>query len=269
MSPEAHGRDLLYVSQGELVYVYTYPRGKLVGWLATGASFMCVDNDGYIYMPTNFGSTVEVYAHGATTPYASLGDPYFPDACTVDPTTRNVAVMGNLNNAIVLFPYRRHGWRFPKLIADPNLQYAAYGAYDAHGNLFIDGVDSGGNFALDEMPKGTRTFQRIAISQAITTPGGMQRDGKYLAIADRGEGSLSQAVVYRFSINGSSATEISSSKLQQSYAHAQFWIQGGRIIGAVVFKAERGIGVWNFPEGGSPTKVFADSTPFGAVVSPK
>jgi hypothetical protein len=268
MALEGRGRDLLYVSEGELVFVYTYPRGKLVGSFGVGAEFLCSDESGYVYMPAPFAGEVLVYAHGATNPTTTLNDPDFPFACSVDPTTRNVAVTSNYGNVVTIFPYnRRRGWRFGKQYSDADMRSAAFCAYDGKGNLFVDGVDKSGNFMLAEVPKGSTTFNAISVNQNFKAPGGVQRDGKYLAIADLGNGSNSLGVIYRFTISGSAATEVSSTQLQDSLARAQFWIQDSTIIGPVDYGSVRAVGFWSFPGGGSPTKTFSDTAPFGATVS--
>jgi hypothetical protein len=267
MAREARGRDLLYVSNGGLVFVYTYPQGKLVGSLGTGAEFLCSDKDGYVYMPSPFEGEVLVYAHGATNPTTSLSA-LIPFACSVDPTTRDVAVTANFGNGVTIFPYnRRRGWRFGKQYSVPNMQSAAFCAYDGEGNLFVDGAGASGDFMLTKLPKGGITFTPISVGQSFEAPGGVQRDGKYLAIADLGNNSHSLGIIYRFTISGSSATEVSSTQLRESLARAQFWIQDSKVIGAVADGSVRAIGFWNFPGGGTPTKTFSDTAPFGATVS--
>ena len=268
MATDAVGRDLLYVSGGEIVEVYTYPRGKLVGLLGTGADFMCSDKYGYVFMPTAFGGGVVVYAHGATNPTTSLTDPYFPYACSVDPSTRNVAVTGNYGNLVMIFPYnKKRGWRFGKQHPNSAMRLAAFCGYDKKGNLFVDGTDLNGNFMLAELPKGSSTYETISVSQAFQKPGGVQWDGNYLTIADFGNGPNSSAAIYRFSISGSTATKVSSTRLADSYAGGQFWIEGSRIIGNISHDSVRAIGYWAFPGGGSPMKTFGSDAPFGVTVS--
>jgi hypothetical protein len=270
IAPEVKGRNLLYVSEGEIVRVYTYPGGKYVGLLGTGAEFMCSDQYGYVYMPTGLGGFVVVYAHGATSPTAMLADVYIPYACSVDPNTRDVAVTGDFDNVVMIFPYhRKRGWRFGKPHPNPAMMLASFCAYDNKGNLYVDGTDLSGNFMLAELPKASSTYQTISVNQAFQTPGGMQWDGKYLVIADRGSDSKSLPTIYRFAVSGTSATEVSSTELNQSYAYAQFWIQGSKIIGNVSYDSVRAIGYWHLPAGGSPFKTFSGEAPFGVTVSVK
>jgi hypothetical protein len=143
----------------------------------------------------------------------------------------------------------------------------AFCAYDNNGNLFVDGKDSSGNVMLAEMPKGSKAFTAIALDQRIGVAGTMQWDGKYLALEDRED--TGAPVIYRFAISGSSGVKVSKTTLVDSHAHAQFWIQGDRIIGPVDSGSTRAIGYWRFPAGGSPIKSFSDTFPSGEAVSLK
>lgn len=98
MSPEAAGEDLLYVGGGGTygyVHVYSYPQGKLVGKL-TGLDLPygeCVDASGDVWIVTNFPNQAIEYAHGGTTPIATLSVPGSNAyGCAVDPASGNLAV---------------------------------------------------------------------------------------------------------------------------------------------------------------------------------
>ncbi len=219
-----------------------------------------------------FNGQVLVYEHGASTAKATLNSPLPALDCSVDPSSENVAVTTGFGNGIVIFPYSpQRGWRFAKVYSDPHLPSFAFCAYDNHGNLFADGADAKGNFALAELPKGSKTFSTITVDQNIGFAGSMQWLGKYLSIADLGPngGSITDSVIYRFAISGSSGTRVSTTTLDLSLAHAQFWIQGNKVIGPVSYDSVRAIGFWSFPAGGAPIKMFSDTIPFGETVSVK
>jgi hypothetical protein len=116
MLPEARGRNLLYVSSGSSVYVYTYPRAKMVGVLADFEATRgeCVDKAGDVFIIDHYAG-VDEYAHGGTSPIAMLDPPWsFNLGCSVDPTTGNLAVTGG-GDAVTIFPYNRtRGWRYPR-----------------------------------------------------------------------------------------------------------------------------------------------------------
>ena len=102
MSPIAKRVPLLYVSVWDtgVVYVYSYPKakllGKLVGILDT-PSGMCSDSKGNVWITNFHGEGITEYAHGGTKPIATLSDPGTdPNGCSVDPLTGNLAVTGFL-----------------------------------------------------------------------------------------------------------------------------------------------------------------------------
>jgi len=270
MLPEAKGRDLLYVALGNGLDVYTYPRGKLLGSLGVGGVYLCTDNAQNIFIPAGFfGNQVLVYAHGATRPKVTLNDPYPAVDCSVDPDSEALAVTGS-GGGVVIFPYdQRRKWRYAKLYSNLAMESSMFCAYDTSGNLFVDGTDSTGAFMLAELPKGSKSFTTIALNQHINAPGSVQWDGQYLIVADLGKGEINPSVIYRFSIDGSSGKKVGTTKLANSYAHAQFWIQGKTVIGPIAYDSVRSIGFWQFPAGGSPVKSFSDSVPSGEAVSLK
>ena len=70
MNPGAKSRKLLHVSGGNFneVFVYTYPKSKLVGTL-TGFQYPaspCTDKDGDVWIPNWDVANIVEYAHGGT-----------------------------------------------------------------------------------------------------------------------------------------------------------------------------------------------------------
>ena len=157
MASDALAGNLLYVSDTNRneVDVYSYPAAQLKGKL-TGFSNphgMCVDAAGDVYMTSGGSSEIFEYAHGGTKPIATLQDPgYFPKACSVDPTTGNLAVMNFQQTAasgnVVIYT---HAKGKPKAYEAPNMFFYYFTEYDANGNLFIDGdAMDGHTFVLAE-----------------------------------------------------------------------------------------------------------------------
>jgi hypothetical protein len=273
MLPDAHGRNLLYVGLGEeSLDVYTYPGGHLIGSLGVGGGYLCSDPAGNIFVPgAPLATQVLVYAHGFAQPKATLNAaPYTLESCSVDPSSERLAVTTYYSNNIVVFPHNpRRGWRFAKFLSDADMQIISFCAYDTDGDLFVDGQDSSRNFMLAELPNGSDMFSTISLDQSISAAGSMQWDGKYLAIADLGNSSGSASVIYRFALSGSSGKRVSTTKLDLSYSRAQFWIQGGTVIGPITYESVRQIGLWRFPRGGHPFRSFSDEAPTGETVSLK
>jgi hypothetical protein len=272
MLPDVAGRNLLYAASNDIVNVYTYPEGKLVGSLGSfsGAGGLCVDKAGDVFVTSFYDHTVYQYAHGSTKQLAALNSPYTVNACSVDPKTQDVAVSSY--SGAIIFPYspNRHEYGLAKYYYNSDVYFGAYCTYDEQGNLFQDGtadLDSG--FALSELPKGRKAFVGITINQGINGPGAMQWKSNSLTVADRGDNSSGEpAVIYRFTINGSEGTEAGETTLANSTAYAQFWIQGNRIVGPEG-GSKGSIGLWQYPAGGAPSKSIVGSPPYGVVVSLK
>src|SRR5580658_9059494 len=78
MQSEASRGDLLYVTDGELVKIYTYPQDTFVATLGNFGSVygMCSDVAGDVFIPEYYQNTVLEYAHGGTSPIATINTIY-------------------------------------------------------------------------------------------------------------------------------------------------------------------------------------------------
>ena len=272
MAPDAKARNLLYVASGDIVDVYTYPEGKLIGSLGSFANpgGLCVNKAGDVFVPVFGDSKVYEYAHGGTKQIAALNSPYSVNACAVDPKTQNLAAASYFG--AIIFPYSRAGrYRFAKYYRDPVVYFGAYCTYDGRGNLFLDGSVSGPDgFALSELQRGSKTFVLVTLNQNIHGPGAMQWRSNILTIADRGKynGPPKRAIIYRFTIDDNAGAVVGKTNLKGSTDYAQLWIQGKTVIGPEA-GSQAGIGLWNYPRGGAPAKTITGSPPYGATVSLK
>jgi hypothetical protein len=138
--------------------------------------------------------------------------------------------------------------------------------YDSNGNLFVDGVNNSSSFVLAELPKGSASFTNIDFTQKIEWPGGVQWDGKFVAVGDTDTGTI-----YRTNAAG---TVKGSTQLSGSNYVNQFWIvaSSGRKkhkAGGIAAPSQDGgvLGIYKYPAGGSPTATISVSEPFGATVS--
>jgi hypothetical protein len=194
MAPEAHRADLLYVSDGGgagSVYVFSYPRGDLVGTLSGFDGLtqsVCSDRAGDVFVAVfNLGGNEVVeYAHGATAPIATLAVPGEPVGCSVDPTTGNLAVaIYSYDSSPGSIAVYRNAVGNPSIFRNPNMSDISDCTYDDGGNLFVSGVNDRG-FALGELPAGGTTLESVALkgkgSGAYLEP--IAWDGSDLAIGD-------------------------------------------------------------------------------------
>ena len=269
MAPQAERGSLLYISDlgTNAVYAYSYPKGALVGTL-TGfdqPAGECVDNKGDVFIANYVASNILEFAHGSTSPIATLSDPgYHPFDCAVDPTTGNLAVANAMTtgsgpgNVAV---YKDAKGKPNAYYAAPFISNMAFCSYDKAGNLFVDGFNSAIAFAFGELPKGKPSFRKISLNQHIGAPDGVQWDGTHMAVED---GTI--GVIYRFAISGTKGKEVGSTPLVGSSNVLQIWIDGSKVIGPNADAAS--VTFWNYPAGGSGTKTIgALVDPIGATVS--
>jgi hypothetical protein len=269
MAPDAKKNDLLYLSShgnGD-VYVYSYPHVSLKGTL-TGLSSPageCVDKSGDVFITS--GSGILEYAHGGTTPIATLQDEGSPEGCAVDPKTGNLAVTNysatSSSKAQGNVAIYTNAQGSPTYLTDSTIYHEYYCGYDNAGNLFVDGFDSGFVVKLSEIPNGRTSFKNIKLTQTIEGPGGVQWDGKHLAVGNNTEGL---AKIYQFAINGEKGTKVGLTPLKRSISVTQFWIEQANVIGPEFLGDD--VGIWAYP-GGSAKKTITGGfdEPIGATVS--
>ena len=281
MAAEAKKADLLYIVDvvAEDVDVFTYPAGKLVGTL-TGfdePNSACSDKSGDVFIVNTYALDIIEYAHGSAKPKAILkGDPEYPNDCSVDPTTGDLAVTNtNTQGSIAIF---KHARGKPEFLEGGLILYQTYFCgYDNLGNLFIDGFNNYGDFQLAELPKGKLTFSGITVNSGtklnfkIGWPGGVQWDAGSLALGDQYANKFIKEpyanVVYKLKISGNSGTVMATVPLVGGGDVVQFWVQGTNIIGPDA--QNEYVGYWkDRAGGGSPTKVLTKFyVPVGATVS--
>jgi hypothetical protein len=278
MAPGAKGMNLLYVSDIDAsndVYVYSYPKGTLVGQL-TGFNEPqgeCADRAGDVFVTNTNDANILEYGHGGTTPIATLADPgEYPVGCSVDSVTGDLAVTnkfgyGTTEGSLEIYKKAKGT---PTRFEDPDVFFMYFCGYDDQGNLFIDGAPVSGDFAFAELPKGKRLFTNITLNQTFEFPGGVQWDGKHIAVGNQA-GYYEQAnVIFQFTISGSSGTAVGATQLDGSCDVVQFWIVGKRVIGPDY--CDNDVGFWKYPAGGNKIKVIlgngrSQGGPIGSVVS--
>jgi hypothetical protein len=273
MSPDARKKELLYVSSAltDDVYVYTLPGGKLSGTL-TGFQLpygLCSDKKGNVWVVNDGDAEVVEYAHGGTTPIATLSDPgVYPYGCSVDPTTANLAVTnayttGSGAGSVSIYTDAKGT---PTTYQDSAIFYFRFCGYDDKGNLFVDGWNQAeSQVELAELHKGKTTFKSIALNQSIENPGGVQWDGKYIAVGD-----VDKSVIYQTSGD----KVVGTTTLSGADFVNQFWVapgtkdhpQGAKVV-APSESGSAGVGIYAYPAGGEPAKTIDVSEPFGATIS--
>jgi hypothetical protein len=287
MNPAAAGQDLLYVVNNgdENVYVYSYPQGQLVGTLTgfIAPTGECVDTAGDIFIVAasnkeRSSGIIYEYAHGGTSPMATLTDPNPAFGCAVDGGSGNLAVSGG---GVAIY---KHASGEPVMYSSSQFAFYFCG-YDSNGNLYLSA--SNGNYLDQEqfvrLAKGSSAFQQISVDTTLyavnSLPSSVQWDGKHMTVssgsASIGQGYDGPLYLYRLSISGGSATVVGTTTLSSKKNRTksgQIWIQGVRVIGSDYFRGHGGIDSWSYPDARKPQTVVTPNKqspyPFGIVVSP-
>lgn len=274
--PNGKNAALLYIANPATssVTVYGMPAWNVLGELLgfSSPTTLCVDPAQDVYVTDEGDNRVEEYAHGSVSPIRRLTDHQGqPLTCAVDSKTGNLAIANDFGpsfstgNVIVY----KAAKGTPAVYTAPNFTNYLCVAYDASGNLFLDGFNASGNVLLAELPSGRTAFKAIAMNRTISYPGGLAWDGQYLAVGDQ-----VAHVIYQFKVSGSSATEQGSTMLDGATSVFQFFLTGATAKhpqATAVLGADFGNDAasrWDYPAGGTPVKTIAVSgTPFGIAVS--
>ena len=276
MTPIAKRDPLLYISVWDTgdVYVYTYPKKKLVGKLtgfATPAG-LCSDSKGDVWITNYNGARITEYAHGGTQPVATLSDPDTdPNGCSVDPTTGNLAVTGFLKS--INGPSQPGAFAiYSKATGSPNLYSVPFAttsfcSYDDKGNLFVDGQGWGEQprFALSELRKGKTSAETISLNQTLYAPGAVQWHAQNLSVGD-----AATKMIYQFAINAGSGTQVGSVLINFDSGGqiGQFWIHRSNLIVPTWVGPEPPIRFYTYPGGAGPVKtITGPEGPYGVTVS--
>jgi DNA-binding beta-propeller fold protein YncE len=254
----AQDEALLYVSDvgNNVVRMYSYPQLVAAGLIKVrDPEGLCVDTRTQnVWVVSTAYSKIVEFAHGGTTPIATLADGVeYPQACAVDPLTRNLAVanlddQGSDPGSVSIYEKARGR---AHLYSDPNVYFVSFVAYDGEGNLFVDGsAQTWPQFRLAELPRGARKFKDLTLSGGrIKTPGGMVYHRGVLAIADQ-----RRSIIYQTS----SGRITGRTQLQGACYVTQFVTIDKRAIVANTCGSARNptgnVLIYDYPRGGSPIK---------------
>ena len=272
MKPGTSAEDLLYVTDkvNSLVYVFSYPGLQKVGTL-DGFNLPfgeCIDGAGNIWIVNQSPPEAIEYAHAGTKPIATLSVPGdIPYGCAVDPKSGNLAVTYS-NNNVAIYPDAQGT---PLTYTDSAFYRLKFCSYDNEGNLFV--VGSGWD-RVAELPQGSSSFIIVEFNKGLQAILSIQWDGKYLAIGGNQPAERAgPEKVYQVQISSGYGTVETTTYLHHARGHgafAQFWIEGSTIVQSFG-DSSRYLGVWNFPEGGSPVTHYQQGSRtylFGSVISP-
>src|SRR3984957_8381240 len=179
-------QDLLYAdTDSGMIFVYSLPDGKFEQSFHVGLSSVleCSDAAGDVFVtsPNLSGSgSVYEFAHGGSTPIATLADPGAAYACAVDPTTGNLAVANSNDPGNPYDPHYGDVAIYAGAQGQPTMYYSSVFTepfsctYDHGGNLYILASAEGYDYPqLARLPHGSGSFERISVDKTITGGGGL------------------------------------------------------------------------------------------------
>lgn len=271
------------------IYNYRVQTGKLYGQITGLVSPYgeCTDGAGDVYVVDTTTAKIYEYAHGGIAPIATATDDYgVPLGCSVDPTTGNVAV-SNFSGpgssgigGVDIFTGGLGGSQTNYM--NESLYHVYPGAYDPHGNLFVQATEYSGPTAFAELPAGTKAFTLLT-GLTIDFPGSVEWDGYYLAVVDQDYQYGYTTEIYRVTVSGSNVTVVRSTNLIDNcypdydwMVSVQPYISGtNKRLNAVVagnLSCPTRYGFWNYTNGGLPKRVIpasiAPGVVYGQAVSP-
>jgi hypothetical protein len=259
------GTDLLYITSVPYLTIISYPAGKVVAKIPGNYSnsVLCSDPDNGNVFVLNPGEKIDEYAHGGTSPIATLtgpsGYPYLT-GCAVDPKTHNLAVT-SFNPGGVLIWANAQG--YPTWHPSKQLPTCDAPVYDDSGNLYLNGRNKHERFRLAELRVGHSDYTVIRYPHgpwdySVYPPNQLQWDGKYLAFEEvpySGYGNT----LYQVKVMGSTSKVVSTAHLLRSNKDRLFWLHAGLLLGFYGGEEKNGryaVAVWHYPGGGKPLAHF-------------
>jgi hypothetical protein len=273
--PSAHG-DLLYVAHARsysarhtVVSILTLPQGKPVATIAAGyLSGMCSDGSGNVWLVVwrahPEGYYLDEYAHGGTKPIAQIRIPSggFGNGCAVDPKSGDLAVMNptggssEYRGSIDVWAGAREGK--PAVYDVPFLP--KNGAYDESGNLFVDGTPGGSDpwLLFGELVKGGSAVASVRIDKKTALPGGVQWDGKYIAVQTGGYHPYMRGNprIYRIKMSGTSGRVVGVVIPRDPALRGTAWfaVYGDSVI-SITGSHKSKVEIWPYPAGSGEAHV--------------
>jgi len=278
MSARSASSDLLYVSDAGTfdVDVYRYPSlasaGRLTGFARPEG--VCSDSNGNVWITNTLSYYIVEYAHGGTSPIATLTDPIgYPAGCAVDSSSGDLAVTNlyDFSGSGSVIVYRDAGGT-PTPYGSSSISEYYFDGYDPQGDLYVDGKTSTGTYVLALLPHGKSAMALVSVKGGtIYFPGTVAWQGSSLVLGDQRCGNAAASCLYQATVSGSTARITRKIPLSVACDVAQAWVGASSVAGGdyeYCKLRKSGVDVWPYPKGGAPavTKTGLEM-PIGAALS--
>jgi hypothetical protein len=270
IAPAKHHKkksDDEYVSNfyGSELLVFDYPKGDASTGTVTGvtdAQGECTQTGKKNFWVVASGADeIEEFAFGGTTPISTLSESTGePAGCAIDAKTNDMAVTILGTADVVIFT----GSKGTGTTVSDGLSSSYFDTYDKAGDLFVDGITSGGSAGVVEEAAGSSSFKAVTTSNSIVFPGEMQWDGKFVTLNDQ-----SGHAIYQYACASDACTLDGTVALNGTSDCVQTWISG-KLVYCPDFPNEDTV-VFKYPAGGSSIATLTGSYdgPIGSVAIAK
>jgi hypothetical protein len=290
VSPDAKlAPRILFVSDDTSndVYLFRLPNFTLIGTLTGFAEpqGMCEDASGSIWISNTSTSQMFLYSRTGTLMKTLSDAGEFPVGCAVnrangDLAVTNLITTGGGNGDVLVFP---GGTGTGTPLQNPSQLEYFFPAYDANGNLYVDGFSTSGYYILSECPSGSSSCSTLTVSGAsIHFPGGLNWDrvNNDLIAGDQECGSsFTGSCEYAMTIASGTGTVTTTTPLTDTGGGACDVDEGviapfsRYFAGPCISESTQSpvAARWAFPVGGNPTHFSTGvvSFPIGAAISNK
>lgn len=240
----------------------------------------CADRSGNIWVVDFVAKTITKLTHTGEIAGVLKDRNGSPWSCAIDPTTGNLAVTdifatGGPGNVVIYANAGGSG----KMVTNPQQFLYTFDAYDSHGDLWVDGTDTGSNFILSSC--GASSCSTITVTGPKIYDGVFLQwaasEKKWYLGADNCGGNV-VFCVYPVSSRGALGTPITFTDprggtvchmMQGVITNAASSVLAGGTQDANCYKVNN-VATWKFPAGGDPTHdTFFVGQPWGAALSRK
>ena len=276
MKSDAGSKQLLYISDPGTndVQVYSYPKVGSPSFEGTLTGFgdprgECVDAAGNVWIANASASTIVEFAHGGTTPIATLSDPgQSPTSCAINVASGDLAVVnlmsGSKAGSVSIYKDARGS---PTTYSTGGIVQPLFVSYD-DAFLYVDGLLSNGKPGISLKRPKNEHFTENGLFVNIGSIGNIQWDGTYLAV---GDGTAGNNVIYRFGVSTRRKVILKQTvPIRNACEMMQFFVTTTSVV--VPDAGCPSANSYKYPGGGLPMakKLISENlvAPFGSAISP-
>jgi len=271
-SPDKAKKGYVYIADSgeDAVDVYAFAKGKIgkeVGSTTSGISEpqgACSNGKKSVGVTNTGESEVLIFTAPKTTSSSSVSDSgYYPVGCAYDKSgdiaVSNIESTSGGNGNIQVF---KGGKGSPTDLTCPNVTRFFFLSYDKAGDIYADGEDESGAFAMCVVPAGDSSGEAVTLSSSPGFPGGVQVVGSTVNVTDQ-----DNPVIDQYSFSGTTGTLTGSISLGGDVDDAN----GSWISGKFLVASSYGTGTvysYKYPAGGNPlSSVSGFAAPQGVAIA--